>query len=147
MPTFTVRGELPAIHPSRFGRYIVDPEGLFPGCYEIARFWRGSCKIKFKSLHELGFPHTALTPEIYEQARVQGGSPVPFGAALRLVHQHPFLLDTLQMKSCLIGINRVPGELKGNHYVVELSQEIFRFRRADDPIRWSVAEIWGFDFS
>lgn len=147
MQTFTVRSEYPIIHPAKYGRYIEDPERVFPACYKVAKNWKGSCKIGFQSLHNLGFSDTALTPEIYEQARIYGGSPIPFGAALRLAYQHPALLDTLQLKNCFIGINRISGQLKGSHYIVELSREIFRMRRADDHIPWPRTVIWGFVFS
>jgi hypothetical protein len=144
--SFTVRSALPLIDPCEQGLYVEDPEQFYPALHEVAAAWSGVCHIQFVTLPELDLSGTPMVTDIYRAVEKRGGSEVPYGAALRLPHQHQFLLESLQIGSCLIGINRIPSEREGDKYAIELYRDHFRYRRADDHLRFTDLEIWGFAF-
>ncbi len=147
-----IDGTAPILHDLLQHVVVDDREELFQSV-----FGEDSCpsttSLSMFQLSDFNLPHGSLTPEIYKAAARQNAKiPTP-KAALQILLQHPnifrsTIIDGKPIEGCLVGIKPIVAP-SGKKYVIELSEvdncPLFRFRRADDDVRWPNYEFWVFE--
>jgi hypothetical protein len=152
---FTVRGKKELVSLDGTDIVIVDREdgALYQQIIAKQSDCDESCKLSFYTLKDLGLDHGSRTQDIYAAAETHEMRIVPYNIALRLLLEHPTMFcpdfwhrlrgEKFPFPSCLLGIEPLAGP-SGHKYVVEIADKMFRFRMADDDIRWSNHEYWIF---
>lgn len=134
---------------------VEDREGhLYEELVAGQDMYSGDSILHWYGLRGLGLQPGATTPEIFAAAYEHDAMLVRPEIALQTLLQFPnpfkrsFLSglfgNNVPFKSCLLGISPLDGDRVGDKYVVELSPNHFRFRRADDNLDWSDKEYWVF---